>query len=85
MTTATSVGITARILSDKKKMHSPEGVSILSAAVIDDILAIILLAIVVGVVESEQPSTSHHAELVIPNPTRKANAKPAKSTTAQPP
>ena len=57
MTTATSVGITARILSDKKKMHSPEGVSILSAAVIDDILAIILLAIVVGVVESEQPST----------------------------
>ncbi len=58
MTTATSVGITARILSDKKKMHSPEGVSILSAAVIDDILAIILLAIVVGVVESEQPNLS---------------------------
>ena len=57
MTTATSVGITARILSDKKKMHAPEGVCILSAAVIDDILAIILLAIVVGVVESQQPST----------------------------
>ena len=59
MTTATSVGITARILSDKKKMHSAEGVSILSAAVIDDILAIILLAIVVGIVESDQhPDTS---------------------------
>ena len=59
MTTATSVGISARILSDKKKMHSAEGVSILSAAVIDDILAIILLAIVVGIVESEQhPNTS---------------------------
>jgi len=54
MTTATSVGITARILSDKKKMRTPEGVSILSAAVIDDIIAIILLAIVVGIAENKE-------------------------------
>jgi Kef-type K+ transport system membrane component KefB len=36
MSTATSVGITARILSDKKKMDSPEGVTILASAVFDD-------------------------------------------------
>jgi Kef-type K+ transport system membrane component KefB/mannitol/fructose-specific phosphotransferase system IIA component (Ntr-type) len=43
--TATSVGITARILSERRKLDSPEGVTILSAAVIDDVLGIILLAI----------------------------------------
>jgi len=48
--TATSVGITARILSDKRKLDSPEGVTILSAAVIDDVMGIILLAIVMSVV-----------------------------------
>ncbi|MCX7949797.1 MAG: cation:proton antiporter, partial [Treponemataceae bacterium] len=50
MSTATSVGITARILSDRKKMDSPEGVTILAAAVFDDVLGIVLLAIVMGVV-----------------------------------
>lgn len=47
---ATSVGITARILSEQRKMDSPEGVTILAAAVIDDVLGIILLAIVLGIV-----------------------------------
>ena len=46
--TATSVGITARILSERKKIDSPEGVTILAAAVIDDVLGIICLAIVLG-------------------------------------
>lgn len=50
LSTATSVGITARILSDQKKMETPEGVTILAAAVIDDVLGIICLAIVLGVV-----------------------------------
>jgi Kef-type K+ transport system membrane component KefB/mannitol/fructose-specific phosphotransferase system IIA component (Ntr-type) len=48
--TATSVGITARILSDQKKMDSPEGVTILAAAVFDDVLGIIALAVVLGIV-----------------------------------
>jgi fructose-specific phosphotransferase system IIA component len=48
--TATSVGITARILSDQKKMDSPEGVTILAAAVFDDVLGIIMLAVVLGIV-----------------------------------
>ncbi len=47
--TATSVGITARILSERRKLESPEGVTILSAAVIDDVIGIILLAVVMGI------------------------------------
>ncbi len=45
---ATSVGITARILAEKKKMASPEGVTILAGAVFDDVFGIITLAIVMG-------------------------------------
>jgi Kef-type K+ transport system membrane component KefB/mannitol/fructose-specific phosphotransferase system IIA component (Ntr-type) len=48
ITTATSVGITARILSERRKLDSPEGVTILSAAVIDDVMGIILLAVVMS-------------------------------------
>ena len=47
--TATSVGITARILSDQRRMDSPEGVTILAAAVIDDVLGIVCLAVVLGI------------------------------------
>ena len=49
MSTATSVGITARILSEKRALDSPEGVTTLAGAVIDDILGIILLAIAIGI------------------------------------
>ncbi len=48
ISTATSVGITARILSEKKKLSTPEGVTILAAAVLDDVLSIVLLSVVVG-------------------------------------
>jgi len=48
MATATSVSLPARILSEKRKMASPEGVTILAAAVFDDVLGIIALAIIVG-------------------------------------
>jgi len=48
ISTATSVGITARVLAEKRKMSSPEGVTILAGAVIDDVLGIIVLAVVIG-------------------------------------
>jgi len=54
ISTATSVGITARILSSRKKINSPEGVTILGSAVIDDVLGIILLAIVIGIAASNK-------------------------------
>jgi len=46
----TSVGISARTLSERKKMDSPEGVTILTAAVFDDVIWIVLLAVVLGIV-----------------------------------
>jgi len=49
MSTATSVGITAMILSKNKYMESPEGVTILSAAIIDDVIGIIILSVVMGI------------------------------------
>jgi Na+:H+ antiporter len=49
---ATSVGITARVLSDLKKIDTPEGITILGAAVVDDVLGILVLAIVVNLAHS---------------------------------
>lgn len=46
---ATSVDITARILSSRHKMASPEGVTILAATVIEDVIGITMLAVVLGV------------------------------------
>lgn len=48
--TATSVGITARVLTDLGKSRTPEARVILGAAVIDDILGLVLLAIVSGAI-----------------------------------
>jgi len=46
--TATSVGITARVLSDLNRMHTSEARIIIGAAVIDDVLGIVILAVVSG-------------------------------------
>ncbi len=48
--TATSVGITARVLKDLGQIHSVEGRIILGAAVIDDVLGLVVLAVVKGIV-----------------------------------
>ena len=64
ITTATSVGITARVLADKHKLDSPEGVTIISAAVIDDVLGVILLAVVMGVVTASGGSGGTNWEKV---------------------
>ena len=53
MGTATSVGITARILSERRKMDTPEGVTIMAGAVIDDVLGIIVLAIGMGIIAAQ--------------------------------
>ena len=47
---ATSVGITARVLSDLGWLDSKEGQIILGAAVIDDIIGLIILAVIAAVV-----------------------------------
>lgn len=43
--TATSIGITVRILTDLKAQHGHEGQVVLGAAVLDDILGVVLLAL----------------------------------------
>ncbi len=48
--TATSVGITARVLKDLEKSQTPEARIILGAAVIDDVLGLVILAVVTGVI-----------------------------------
>lgn len=50
LSTATSMGITARILSDQRKMDSPEGATILAATIFDDVLGVIAMAVVLGIV-----------------------------------
>ena len=54
--TATSVGITARVLADLGRLHDPEGQIILGAAVIDDILGLMILTVVVGLTEGKEVS-----------------------------
>lgn len=49
---ATSVGITARVLSELDVVHSQEACVILGAAVLDDVLGLVALAIVSGIVIS---------------------------------
>ncbi len=51
--TATSVGITARVLSDLGHLHSAEGQIILGAALIDDVLGLLLLTIIEGLSQGQ--------------------------------
>jgi Kef-type K+ transport system membrane component KefB len=49
---ATSVGITARVLGDLGRSASVEGRIILGAAVIDDVLGLLVLAVVTGLIQA---------------------------------
>ncbi len=65
LSTATSVGITARILSEQKKIDTPEGVTTLAAAVIDDVLGIICLAVVLGIATVAPGSSTNWSKIGI--------------------
>ncbi len=56
--TATSVGITARVLSDLGRLQEPESQTILGAAVIDDIIGLIILTVVTGLTEGKEVTAS---------------------------
>jgi Na+:H+ antiporter len=47
--TATSVGITARVLADLGQLHDAAAKVVLGAAIVDDVLGLIILAVVTGV------------------------------------
>jgi Kef-type K+ transport system membrane component KefB len=52
--TATSVGITARVLSDLGQLKSDESQVVLGAAVVDDILGLVLLSVISAVAAGEK-------------------------------
>ena len=55
---ATSVGITARVFKDLGKIQTSEAKIILGAAVIDDVLGLIILAVVSGIVVAAETGTA---------------------------
>ena len=55
---ATSVGITARVFRDLNALQRPVAKIILGAAVIDDVLGLIILAVVVGIVSTGEVRVS---------------------------
>lgn len=55
---ATSVGISARVLKDLEQIKMPEGKTILGAAVVDDVLGLVILAVVVALIGSSEGSFS---------------------------
>lgn len=48
--TATSIGISARVLSDLGQLKTPEGQVVIGAAVLDDVVGLIILSIVASVI-----------------------------------
>jgi Kef-type K+ transport system membrane component KefB len=62
---ATSVGITARVLKDLGRIQTGEARVILGAAVIDDILGLLLLALVVGIAATGRVDPAEVAWLVV--------------------
>src|SRR5213593_454121 len=63
--TATSVGISARVLSDLGHLHDREAQIILGAAVVDDIIGIILLTLIGRIAEGADLTPLAVARLVI--------------------
>lgn len=60
---ATSVGITARVLKDLGQLSRRESRIILGAAVIDDVLGLLILAVIAGTIKAAQTGTTSLAIL----------------------
>lgn len=54
--TATSIGISARVLSDLGQLETPEGQVVLGAAVLDDVVGLLILSVVSALVAGESVS-----------------------------
>ena len=63
--TATSVGITARVLSDLGHLKTDESQIILGAAVVDDILGLVLLTVVSGIAAGERLTAGGVAKIFV--------------------
>jgi Kef-type K+ transport system membrane component KefB len=63
--TATSIGITSKVLSEIGQLSSKEGQIILGAAVIDDILGIIILAVVASLAKTGEVDVANLVYLIL--------------------
>ena len=63
--TATSIGITSKVLSELGSLSSKEGQIILGAAVIDDVLGIIVLAVVASLAKTGEIDVTNVIYLII--------------------
>ena len=63
--TATSIGITAKVMQDLGILKSKEGQIILGAAILDDILGIVILAVVISIVETGSIEVTNAIQLIL--------------------
>jgi Kef-type K+ transport system membrane component KefB len=63
--TATSIGITSKVLSELGQLKSTEGQIIVGAAVIDDVLGIIVLAVVASLAKTGEIDVSNVIYLIV--------------------
>jgi len=63
--TATSIGITSKVLSEIGQLKSQEGQIIVGAAVIDDVLGIIVLAVVASLAKTGEVDLTNVAILIV--------------------
>jgi Kef-type K+ transport system membrane component KefB len=63
--TATSIGITAKVLAELQYLNRPEGQIIIGAAVLDDVLGIIILAVVASLAKTGEVELTNVLYLVL--------------------
>ncbi len=63
--TATSIGITAKVLAEIRQLKSEEGQIIIGAAVLDDVLGIIVLAVVASLAKTGEIQVFNIAYLIV--------------------
>jgi Kef-type K+ transport system membrane component KefB len=63
--TATSIGITAKVLAEMQRLSTPEGQIIIGAAVMDDVLGIIVLAVVASLARDGSVELTKVAYLIV--------------------
>ncbi|KOP26267.1 sodium:proton antiporter [Hapalosiphon sp. MRB220] len=63
--TATSIGITAKVLSELQYLNRKEGQIIIGAAVLDDVLGIIILAVVASLAKTGEVEVTNVLSLIV--------------------
>ena len=63
--TATSIGITAKVLAEIQQLSSREGQIIIGAAVLDDVLGIVILAVVASLAKTGEIEVSNVIWLIV--------------------